>query len=114
MSQKVINKEDIDLIFVSTLSNGVDRLFIVYYVTTNDINFYRMNYPIDSILSERLVDSTFDVYQFLIKCIERRHDLHKRVNYEELKLELETTLIDTATYQKMINYQREIKINQII
>lgn len=116
MSQKVINKEDIELLFVSTMADGFDRLFIVYYVTTNDINFYRMNYPIDSILSERLADSTFNVNEFIIGLIERKHDLHKKVTFEQLGLNLASW--GQIAHEKAVNYHkkqiREIKINQII
>lgn len=116
MSQKVINREDIDLLFVSTMSDGFDKLFIVYYVTTNDINFYRMNYPIDSILSERLNDSTFSVNDFIIGLIERRHDLNKKLTFEELDVKLASW--GQISHEKAVNYHkqqtREIKINQII
>jgi len=115
MYQKVINREDIELLFLSKYIDGLDELFIVYYVTTNDINFYRMNYPIDSILSERISDTTFNIVEFIIGAIERKHDLHKRVTFDQLGISDSWGKIaqeKAVVYQKQ--KQRENKINQII
>lgn len=116
MSQKVINREDVELLFVSKYRDGIDELFIVYYVTTNDINFYRMNYPIDSILNQAISDGNFDTNSFLLGAIERKHNLNKRVTFEQLNLNIASW--GPIAHKKAVDYHkqqlREIKINQII
>ena len=115
MLLKVINREDFEILFISHYSGGFDKTFIVYYVTTNDIKFYRMNYPIDSVLQEALTGN-LDKTEFLIGAIERKHNLHKEVTFEQMNVTVETW--GNRCYNLSNSYfkkqNRENKINQII
>lgn len=116
MSPKVINREDFEILFFSHFKDNLNKIFIVYYVTTNDLKFYRMNYPLDSIQKEDLDSGKLDTSEFITGAIERRHHLHKEVSFGQMNVKLETW--GSRSYKIVHDYykrqKRDNKINQII
>lgn len=116
MSTKVINREDFEILFFSHFKDNLNKTFIVYYITTNELKFYRMNYPLDSIQQESLDSGRLDTLEFITRAIERRHHLHKEVSFSQMNVKLETW--GKRSYKKAHNYykiqKRDNKINQIL